>query len=123
MVKPDHQDRLPDAQREMPGSAAARRWAAAMQARCQGSLAQTVAVELQDKLLLAAVATGAFHVGLGIFSKFYFSSTIISHSRTYGTIGAIFVKPDLAYRHRGRDHPRSGDRCRLGLKEQTVRAR
>jgi len=42
------------------------------------------------KLLLAAIATGAFYVGLGIFSKFYFSSTIISDSRTFGTIGAIF---------------------------------
>jgi len=42
------------------------------------------------KLLLSAIATGAFYVGLGIFSKFYFSSTIISDSRTYGTIGAIF---------------------------------
>ena len=42
------------------------------------------------KLQLAAIATGAFYVGLGIFSKFYFSSTIISDSKTYGTIGAIF---------------------------------
>ena len=42
------------------------------------------------KLLLAAIATGAFFVGLGVFSKFYFSSTIISDSRTYGAIGAIF---------------------------------
>ena len=42
------------------------------------------------KLLLSAIATGAFYVGLGVFSKFYFSSTIISDSRTYGTIGAIF---------------------------------
>jgi membrane protein len=42
------------------------------------------------KLRLSAIATGAFYVGLGIFSKFYFSSTIISDSRTYGTIGAIF---------------------------------
>jgi membrane protein len=42
------------------------------------------------KLLLAATATGVFYVGLGVFSKFYFSSTIISDSRTYGTIGAVF---------------------------------
>ena len=42
------------------------------------------------KLFLSAIATGAFYVGLGVFSKFYFSSTIISDSRTYGTIGAIF---------------------------------
>jgi len=26
----------------------------------------------------------------GVFSKFYFSSTIISDSRTYGPIGAVF---------------------------------
>jgi membrane protein len=42
------------------------------------------------RLLPAAIATGAFFAGLGVFSKFYFSSTIISDSRTYGTIGAVF---------------------------------
>jgi membrane protein len=42
------------------------------------------------RLLLPAIATGAFFAGLGVFSKFYFSSTIISDSRTYGTIGAVF---------------------------------
>jgi membrane protein len=42
------------------------------------------------KLLLPAIATGACFAGLGIFSKFYFSSTIISDSRTYGAIGAVF---------------------------------
>src|SRR5215468_3268945 len=42
------------------------------------------------RLLLAAIATGACFAGLGVFSKFYFSSTIISDSRTYGTIGAVF---------------------------------
>jgi membrane protein len=41
------------------------------------------------RLLPSAVFTGAFYVGLGVFSKFYFSSTITSDSRTYGTIGAI----------------------------------
>jgi len=41
------------------------------------------------RLLPSAVFTGAFYVGLGIFSKFYFSSTITSDSHTYGTIGAI----------------------------------
>ena len=30
-----------------------------------------------------------FFGGLGIFSKFYFSGTIISDSKTYGAIGAI----------------------------------
>jgi membrane protein len=41
-------------------------------------------------LLPSAVATGVFFVGLGVFSKFYFSATITSDSRTYGTIGAVF---------------------------------
>src|SRR5215472_10687196 len=47
MVKPDHQDRLPHAPRELPGRAVTRRWAAAMQARYQGSLAESFAVELK----------------------------------------------------------------------------
>jgi len=42
------------------------------------------------RLLPSAILTGAFYVGLGVFSKFYFSSTIISDSKTYGTIGAVF---------------------------------
>jgi membrane protein len=42
------------------------------------------------RLLPSAIATGLFFTGLGVFSKFYFSSTIISDSRTYGTIGAVF---------------------------------
>lgn len=42
------------------------------------------------KLLPSALVTGVFYGGLGIFSKFYFSETIISDSKTYGTIGAIF---------------------------------
>ena len=42
------------------------------------------------RLLPSAVLTGVFFAGLGIFSEFYFSSTIISDSRTYGTIGAVF---------------------------------
>jgi membrane protein len=42
------------------------------------------------KLLPSAVLTGAFFAGLGVFSKFYFSSTINSDSKTYGAIGAVF---------------------------------
>jgi len=42
------------------------------------------------RLLPAALATGVLFAGLGIFSKFYFSSTIIHDSETYGSIGAIF---------------------------------
>ena len=40
-------------------------------------------------LLPSAIITGVFRSGLGVFSKFYFSETIISDSKTYGTIGAI----------------------------------
>jgi membrane protein len=43
-----------------------------------------------SKLLPSAVLTGIFYGGLGVFSRFYFSGTIISDSKTYGTIGAIF---------------------------------
>jgi membrane protein len=41
-------------------------------------------------LLPAAVLTGILFAGLGVFSKFYFSSEIISDSKIYGTIGAVF---------------------------------
>ena len=41
-------------------------------------------------LLPSAIVTGVFYGGLDVFSRFYFSSTIISDSKTYGTIGAIF---------------------------------
>ena len=41
-------------------------------------------------LLPSAVATGALFAALGVFSTFYFSSTITSDSRTYGLIGAVF---------------------------------
>jgi membrane protein len=42
------------------------------------------------RLLPSAIATGVFFTGLGIFSKIYFSATIIADSKTYGTIGAVF---------------------------------
>jgi membrane protein len=41
------------------------------------------------RLLPAAIVTGFCYAGLGVFSKFYFSSTITSDSKTYGLIGAI----------------------------------
>jgi membrane protein len=41
------------------------------------------------KLLPSAAATGFCFAGLGVFSHFYFSSSIISDSKTYGAIGAI----------------------------------
>jgi membrane protein len=37
-----------------------------------------------------AVATSALWTGLGVFASFYFSSTIVSDSRLYGTIGVVF---------------------------------
>jgi membrane protein len=42
------------------------------------------------RLLPSAVTTGIFYGALGVFSRFYFSGTINSDSKTYGTIGAIF---------------------------------
>jgi membrane protein len=41
-------------------------------------------------LLPSAIVTGVFYGGLGLFSRFYFSGTIVADSKTYGTIGAIF---------------------------------
>ena len=41
-------------------------------------------------LLPSAIVTGILFAGFGIFSTFYFSRTIISNSRTYGAIGAVF---------------------------------
>ncbi len=41
-------------------------------------------------LLPAAVLTGVLFAVLGIFSELYFSSQVISDSKTYGTIGAVF---------------------------------
>ena len=39
----------------------------------------------------AAIATALFWVALGVFAAFYFSSTIVSDSKTYGTIGVTFT--------------------------------
>ncbi len=39
----------------------------------------------------SAFATAFFWIGLGVFASFYFSSTVISDSRLYGTIGVIFT--------------------------------
>jgi membrane protein len=43
------------------------------------------------RVLAAAIATGLFWIGLGVFAAFYFSSTIVSDSTTYGTIGVTFT--------------------------------
>jgi membrane protein len=37
-----------------------------------------------------AIATCACWIGLGVFSSFYFSSTIVSDSKLYGPIGGVF---------------------------------
>lgn len=42
------------------------------------------------RLFLPAVMTGLFWIGLGWFASIYFSSTILSDSRLYGTVGVIF---------------------------------
>jgi membrane protein len=39
----------------------------------------------------AAIATSVFWVALGAFAAFYFSSTIVDDSKTYGTIGVTFT--------------------------------
>ena len=39
----------------------------------------------------SAVATALFWIGLGVFASLYFSSTIVSDSRLYGTIGVVFT--------------------------------
>jgi membrane protein len=38
-----------------------------------------------------AVATGLFWTGLGVFASVYFSSTLVSDSSLYGTIGVVFT--------------------------------
>ena len=43
------------------------------------------------QLLPSAIVTGVFFGGLGVFSRVYFSEAIISDSKTYGTIGAVFA--------------------------------
>jgi len=43
------------------------------------------------RLFPAALATGVFWVGLGAFASLYFSSTIISDSHLYGSIGVVFT--------------------------------
>ena len=43
------------------------------------------------RLFPAALITGVFWVGLGAFASFYFSSTIVSDSHLYGTIGVVFT--------------------------------
>lgn len=42
------------------------------------------------RLLPSAIATAVGFVVLGVFAKFYFSSSIISDDKTYGAIGAVF---------------------------------
>jgi membrane protein len=43
------------------------------------------------RVLPAALATSVFWIGLGVFAAVYFSSTIVSDSKTYGTIGVTFT--------------------------------
>ena len=39
----------------------------------------------------AAIATAVFWIGLGFFAAFYFSSSLVSDSHLYGTIGVVFT--------------------------------
>lgn len=43
------------------------------------------------RLFPAAFTTGIFWVGLGAFASVYFSSTLVSDSHLYGTIGVVFT--------------------------------
>ena len=43
------------------------------------------------RLRPAAIITALLWVALGVFAAFYFSSTIVSDSKTYGTIGVTFT--------------------------------
>jgi membrane protein len=38
----------------------------------------------------SAIATALFWLGFGVFASIYFSPTIVSDSRLYGTIGVVF---------------------------------
>jgi membrane protein len=42
-------------------------------------------------VLPVGVATSLFWIGLGVFASIYFSSTVVSDSGTYGTIGVVFT--------------------------------
>ncbi len=42
------------------------------------------------RLFRPAVTTAVFWLGLGVFSHFYFSSSMISDSKLYGSIGVVF---------------------------------
>lgn len=43
------------------------------------------------RLWPAALTTALMWIGLGVFASFYFSSTIVSDSKTYGAIGVVFT--------------------------------
>ena len=43
------------------------------------------------RFVAPAVATTLFWIGLGVFSKFFFSNTIIGDHREYGPIGVVFA--------------------------------
>ncbi len=43
------------------------------------------------ELLSPAIATAIFWLGLGVFSKFFFSNTVIGDNREYGPVGVVFA--------------------------------
>jgi membrane protein len=43
------------------------------------------------RLFPAAVFTAVFWIGLGFFASVYFSSSLVSDSHLYGTIGVVFT--------------------------------
>ena len=42
------------------------------------------------RLCPAATATALFWIGFGVFSSFYFSESIVSDAKLYGSIGIVF---------------------------------
>ena len=43
------------------------------------------------RLAPAALCTAVFWIGLGLFASLYFSSTVVSDSRLYGSVGVVFT--------------------------------
>jgi membrane protein len=44
-----------------------------------------------NRLIVPALVTSAFFLGLGAFSAFYFSDAIVANDKEYGPIGVVFI--------------------------------
>jgi hypothetical protein len=70
--------------------------------------------ETWRRLFRSALTTAVFWVGLGVFSHFYFSSSMISDNKLYGPIGAVFDLVTWVHRRRRCPHARRRGRRRVG---------